>query len=147
MLNKVVFPKETKSRFPRAFFSREEMEELKKIGPVGMQPCQVSLHSFDRIEFCGCADPTSSAVSVHMTLLDGLRRYSHPGVQANSPAQAIPQPARAYLHLPNGPLFAGQHDRLHRPARCNAAGGSKTCLLTKLYCASVHGLSREDLVP
>ncbi len=37
MLNKVVFPKETKSRFPRAMFSREEMEELTKIGPVGMQ--------------------------------------------------------------------------------------------------------------
>ena len=61
MLNKVVFPKETKSRFPRIYFSREEMEELKKIGPVGMQPCQLSLHDFDWVALCGCADPTSRA--------------------------------------------------------------------------------------
>ena len=46
MLNKVTFPKDAKCRFPRVFFSREEMDEMKKIGPVGMRPWQLLLQQF-----------------------------------------------------------------------------------------------------
>jgi hypothetical protein len=49
MLNKVVFPKEPKSRFPRVFFSREEMDELKKVGPPGMPLTYSSRRSTLRI--------------------------------------------------------------------------------------------------